>query len=91
MGYQRRPALVCPETANPGQTVPQLLLAPLQALRASLHPASRPPSVGKPRESTKQAQVLAMLHRPEGATVAQITHAMAWQPHTIHAFFDWPV
>jgi hypothetical protein len=40
-----------------------------------------------PRENTKQAQVLAMLRRPEGATVAQIAEAMAWAPHTVRGFF----
>jgi hypothetical protein len=67
------------------------LLAPLQALRASLHPASLTPAGDRPRQGTKHAQVLAMLHRPDGATVAQIAEAMDWQLHTIRAFFDWPV
>jgi hypothetical protein len=40
-----------------------------------------------PRENTKQARVLAMLRRPEGATVAQIAGAMAWAPHTVRGFF----
>jgi hypothetical protein len=62
------------------------LLAPLQALRASLHPASHTPVGGTPREGSKQAQVLAMLHRLEGATVAQIAQAMTWQPHTVRGF-----
>jgi hypothetical protein len=31
--------------------------------------------------------VLAMLRRSEGATVAQIAEAMAWQPHTVRGFF----
>jgi predicted ArsR family transcriptional regulator len=41
----------------------------------------------KPREGTKQQRVIALLRRPEGATVAQIAEATAWQPHTIHGFF----
>ncbi len=41
----------------------------------------------KPREGTKQQQVLAMLRRPEGATVAQIAEATGWQAHTVRGFF----
>jgi predicted ArsR family transcriptional regulator len=28
-----------------------------------------------------------MLRRPEGATVAQIAEAMAWEQHTVRGFF----
>jgi hypothetical protein len=36
-----------------------------------------------PRSGTKQAQMIEMLKRPEGATVEQIAAATAWQHHTI--------
>lgn len=65
---------------------------PMQALRAAL--AGKPPRTArepgaprKPREGTKQETVLAMLRRPEGATVAQITEATGWAPHTVRSFF----
>ena len=41
----------------------------------------------KPREGTKQEQVLAMLRRPEGATVAQIAEATCWAQHRARGFF----
>jgi hypothetical protein len=41
----------------------------------------------KPREGTKQEAVLAMLRRPEGATVAQIADATGWAQHTVRGFF----
>jgi hypothetical protein len=41
----------------------------------------------KPREGTKQEVVLAMLRRPEGATVAQIADATGWAQHTVRGFF----
>ena len=35
----------------------------------------------KTRDGTKQAQLIAMLRRREGATIAQIVDATGWQPH----------
>ena len=34
------------------------------------------------REGTKQAQIRAMLQRPEGASIAEIVAATSWQAHT---------
>ncbi|WP_307734458.1 DUF3489 domain-containing protein [Xanthomonas albilineans] len=39
------------------------------------------------RENSKQAQVIAMLKRPEGATIAQICEATGWQSHTVRGTF----
>ena len=39
------------------------------------------------RERSKQALVIEMLKRPEGATIAQICAATSWQPHTTRGFF----
>ncbi|PPD34050.1 MAG: hypothetical protein CTY19_05970 [Methylomonas sp.] len=38
-------------------------------------------------KSSKQAQVLAMLSRPEGATVPQICATTGWQAHTVRGTF----
>ena len=35
------------------------------------------------REGTKEAQLIAMLRRPEGATIAQVIAATGWQAHTV--------
>jgi hypothetical protein len=66
--------------------------APMEALRNLLagKPARTPRDASaprKPREGTKQEQVLAMLRRPEGATVAQIAEATGWAQHTVRGFF----
>jgi len=34
------------------------------------------------RAGTKQAQIIALLERPEGATIAEIVAATAWQAHS---------
>jgi len=35
-----------------------------------------------PRSGTKQAQVVALLQRPEGASIAEIVEMTGWLPHT---------
>jgi hypothetical protein len=45
--------------------------------------AGEPSAKPKPRAGTKQAQMIELLKRPEGATVEQIAAATGWQHHTI--------
>ncbi len=40
----------------------------------------------KMREGTKQALVIEMLRRPEGATIAEIVEATSWASHTTRGF-----
>jgi hypothetical protein len=54
--------------------------APTAAEAAPEAPAAARPT---PRAGTKQAQMIEMLKRPEGATVEQIAAATGWQHHTI--------
>ena len=41
----------------------------------------------KTREGTKQEQLISMLRRKQGATIAQIVAATGWQPHTVRGAF----
>lgn len=47
-------------------------------------PVNKPaPKARSPRTGTKQAQLIAMLSAPDGATIAEIATALAWAPHTV--------
>ena len=63
----------------------------LQALDAVIKAASvsadEPAKTPRSRDNSKQAQVLAMLRRPEGATLAQICASTGWQSHTVRGTF----
>jgi Protein of unknown function (DUF3489) len=41
-----------------------------------------------PRPGSKEAQVIDLLRRPEGATVGEIMSATGWQPHTVRGTFS---
>lgn len=47
--------------------------------------ASAPPSSPAAKSSTKSAQVLELLQRPDGATIDQLVTATGWLPHTARA------
>ena len=40
------------------------------------------------KRSSKQEAVIAMLQRPEGATVHEVASAMSWQRHTVRGLFS---
>lgn len=68
------------------------LHTPMEALRTlfdgkPVRAAREPSAPRKPREGTKQEHVLAMLRRPEGATVAQIAKVTGWAQHAVRSFF----
>ena len=46
-------------------------------------PEATPATPRRTRENTKQATLIAMLRRPEGATIAQMASALEWQSHTV--------
>ena len=57
------------------------------AKKASKSPkAAKTPESAGPREGSKTAQVVAMLQRKNGATLAEIMEKMGWQKHTVRGF-----
>ena len=49
--------------------------------------ADKPKTTTKLRQGTKQATVIEMLKRPEGATIEEIAQKTGWLKHTIRGFF----
>ncbi len=64
--------------AEPAPTAADATEAPDAAPAPATAPAAR-----KVRTGTKQAELIAMLERPEGATIAEVVAATGWQPHTV--------
>src|SRR5262249_48780223 len=65
-------------------------MAVLQGLLAGRATAKASGAPRKPREGTKQEAVLKLLHREEGATIAQVMEATGWASHTVRGFFARP-
>src|SRR5687767_10749988 len=63
-------------------------LAKARKAKAAAKPAGKKP--GKPKEAagTKKAIVLEMLRREQGATIAELAKATAWQNHSIRGFLS---
>ena len=84
------------ELDKPGETRPDEILRVLRAAIARAEGQRKPREPRQPRqsrqgprerESSKEAMVIDMLRRPEGATIAQIMVATGWQAHTCRGAF----
>ncbi|MFN4203756.1 MAG: DUF3489 domain-containing protein [Tabrizicola sp.] len=61
-------------------------VASVRRAKSKVEPAPDDTETAKPvaiRAGTKQAQIIAMLQRPEGATVAEMVEATGWLTHTV--------
>jgi hypothetical protein len=83
MGRQR-PAPAAP-VAAPLEADPEIEAAvtAAEATWAQERPTEKP----RTRENSKQASIIEMLKRPEGATIAQIVALTGWQAHTVRGTF----
>jgi len=74
-----------PEAAQPVPEFDAELERDVAAAEATWQKPAKPAS--RTRENSKQAEVIRMLQRPEGATIRQICDATGWQQHTVRGTF----
>ena len=72
---------------RPAPTRGPITLAALDAVIANAEAANAEVPRPRTRDNSKQARVIAMLKRSEGATIAQICVATGWQSHTVRGTF----
>jgi hypothetical protein len=62
-------------------------VAAAEASIASAQAQAPAPKSRRTRDNTKQAAMISMLRRPEGATIAQLCAVTGWQAHTVRGAF----
>ena len=60
----------------------------IDLLWAAIEALSEPEPQSDAKRPSKQDEVIAMLRRPEGATVDEVASAMGWQRHTVRGLFS---
>lgn len=79
-GYQAL-GIKAPQPRNPEAHPPKTSTHKAVPAKATKAKASAP------RQDSKQAQVIEMLKRPQGASIKQVMQATEWQQHTVRGFF----
>lgn len=72
-------------------SAPRKMRRTLTARKARVNrPGLRPKrsAASSQRRSSKQTEVIALLRRPEGVTIAEVVAATGWQPHSVRGLFS---
>jgi hypothetical protein len=73
-------------STKPTTSQPRRPKAPKSVKRAKQSPNK--PSHTQAREGSKKAEILALIQRPKGATLAEIQKAIGWQAHSVRGFLS---
>ena len=77
----------CYEALGIPRRGPVTLQALDSVIAAAATASAEPDKTPRTRDNSKQAQVIAMLRRPEGASIVQICILTGWQAHTVRGMF----
>jgi hypothetical protein len=74
------------QAESPAPKPPRKAQKPAKKAKDGKKPGRTKQAGGKPEGSNKKAEVIAMMTRAKGATLAEIMQATGWQKHTVRGF-----
>ena len=78
--------------SKPDTAQPKVRRKPAKKVKATKEVPPAKKAAGKPKSDgiNKKAEVIAMMKRAKGATLAEIMEATGWQKHTVRGFGQHP-
>ena len=74
------------QAESPAPKPPRKAQKPAKKAKGGKKPGRTKQAGGKPEGGNKKAEVIAMMTRAKGATLAEIMQATGWQKHTVRGF-----
>jgi hypothetical protein len=82
------PGVIAVKKFTDRRTAARRIWDAIQNLEATAEAPQSPEVPPLVQSTSKKDQVLALLHRPEGATLQEIMAAVAWQSHSVRGFLS---